>query len=183
MAVFLSCGASNVDSKNDTDSIKNLKNKAKSNERVEKKRVDVGSFSIEIPVDWNLVEKDVPEKGYNFAVKGKCSNVFCTNLIGTQYDVDSAENFNSFTTDWFTEAQLSQFGVEYNSYMILKNEVFDIRLFEYYFVQNDVNILGLSYILDFKNNWWVLTFMSEYDDSRKSDFIKTTKGVIDSIKF
>ena len=183
VTLLLGCGASNGDSENNTDSIDKLKVMTIPNEGIERERIDVGSFSIEIPADWNLVEKNVTEKGYNFAVKGECSSVFCTNLIGTQYDVGSAVDFNSFCTNWFAEAQLSQFGIEYNSYAKPKNRDFDIRLYEYSFTQNGVNILGLSYLIDFKHSWWVLTFMSEYDGSRKRDFINTTNEVIESIKF
>ncbi len=58
-----------------------------------------------------------------------------------------------------------------------------MQLYEYSFTQNDVNLLGLSDLIDFKHSWWVLTFMSEYDSSRKSDFINTTNDVTESIKF
>ncbi len=183
MTLLLGYGTSNVDSKNITDSIDKVKVMTIPNEGTERKRIDVGSFLIEIPADWNLVEKDVIGKGYDFAVKGKCSSVFCINLIGTQYDVGSAVDFNSFCANWFAEAQISQFDIEYNSYTKHKNRAFDFRLYEYSFTQNGVNILGLSYLINFKQSWWVLTFMSEYDGSRKRNFINTTNEVIESIKF
>ncbi|HNT81132.1 MAG TPA: hypothetical protein PKH65_10665 [Bacteroidia bacterium] len=175
-------GAFNVDSENNANSIDNLKVMTIPNQGIERERIDVGSFSIEIPADWNLVESEATEKGYNFAIKGECSSVFCTNLIGTQYDVGSAVDFNSFCTNWLAEAQLSQFGIEYNGYTKPKNSAFDILLYKYSFTQSDVNILGLSYLIDFKNSWWVLTFMSEYNGSMKRDFINTTNKVIESIK-